>query len=192
LIHYIPCTAKEKLKYFKIFSQCYTIEKEVFQMNKNCRWSVEPGRIGPVILLGVLAFCMVFPGCTSGDGCLCTDVFMIQIVQVVDQTGSPLDGVTVTVTFTDSGLPVDCSQYHDMSSGQYCIFNDNYVDQLTEEALPISVSYEKPGFVTRIELYYFNTDACRCHINLLGGETRVVLLEGCSGMTGLNRSEGGE
>lgn len=142
--------------------------------------------------MSLLSVLVMLYGCNTGDDCSCTDSFMIQMVQVVDQTGSPLDGVTVTVTFTDSGLPVDCSQYHDMASGQYCIFNDNYVGQLTEEALPLSVSYEKPGFVTRIELYYFNTDACRCHINLLGGETRVVLLEGCSGMTGLNRSEGGE
>jgi hypothetical protein len=122
-----------------------------------------------------------FSGCSTGDDCLCTEIFMMQMVQVEDQFGIPLDGITVTVTFADSGVAIDCSQYHDAVNGQYCILNDEYVDRLTEESIPVSVSFEKTGFVTRIELYYFNTDSCQCHINLLGGETRVVLLEGCSG-----------
>jgi len=104
----------------------------------------------------------------------------MQMVQVVDQTGQSIDSVTVTISFTGSQNPIDCSQYHDAPNGNYCILNDNYVKQLDESGIPISVMFEKPGYVTRIELYYFNTDSCQCHINLLGGETTIVLLEGCS------------
>lgn len=135
-----------------------------------------------VITFSVFFVLLVCSHCNLQDDCYCTEIFVMQMVQVVDQNGQPIDGVNITATFNGSQNPIDCFQYHDSVNGLYCILNDNYVDQLDEQSSPISVMFEKPGYVTRIEIYYFNTDTCRCHINLLGGETTVVLLEGCSGV----------
>jgi hypothetical protein len=131
-------------------------------------------------MLSTFFILLIFSGCNLGDDCFCTEIFMMQMVQVVDQTGQLIDGVSVTISFTESQNTIDCSQYHDASNGLYCILNDNYVEQLDEDGKSLSVMFEKTGYVTRVEIYYFNTDKCQCHINLLGGETTVVLLEGCS------------
>ena len=137
-------------------------------------------KIRSIIIIASFFVLLISSQCSKQNDCYCTEIFVMQMVQVVDQTGQSIDGVTVTATFTGSQNPIDCSQYHDAANGSYCILNDNYVKQLGEEGIPISVVFEKPGYVTRIELYYFNTDSCQCHINLLGGETTVVLLRGCS------------
>ena len=146
-------------------------------MNIRIKISSLKGKIRPIIILSALFVLLISSHCNHQDDCFCTEIFMMQMVQVVDQTGQPIEGVSVTATFTGSQNSIDCFQYHEAANGMYCILNDNYVKELDEVGKSISVVFEKSGYITRVETYYFNTDLCQCHINLLNGETTVVLLK---------------
>lgn len=99
----------------------------------------------------------------------------MEMVLVTDETGSPLSGVNLTVYFSATGNPVDCSPYHDGANGRYCILNDHYVDQLDEDGKEVTAIFEKSGYQTRTLFYLFCTDPCRCHIHLVKGPLTIIL-----------------
>lgn len=132
----------------------------------NVRW---------ILIVLVLCIVLLLPGCKLQSQCLCTEIFMMQLVDLVDLYDQPITDASVTVTFVDSGRQIDCSPYHDYLNGVYCIMNDSFVKQLNVRGKFILVKFQKSGFRTRFETYLFNTDPCKCHINFLDGVTFIVL-----------------
>ena len=129
------------------------------------------------ILLGIsiLMWLFLFANCRLGDDCFCTEVFIMEMVRLIDGDGQPVVDAKVTVFFTRIGVEIDCSQYHDPAKGFYCIMNDSYVKYLDSNGEVVMVFFEKEGFLPKTELYIFNTDECKCHINLVSGSSTVYM-----------------
>ena len=132
-------------------------------------------KIKVILVFFFLISILSLPGCNVLPECACTEIFLMQMVDLADSSHQPLTDASVTITFVDSGREIDCSPYHDDSNGAYCIMNDSFVKQLNMKGKLILVKFEKSGFQTHFETYLFNTDICKCHINLIDGPTTVVL-----------------
>jgi len=132
-------------------------------------------KIRSVLICFALIIILSLSTCKFRPDCCCTEIFMMQMVQLQDPEYQPIEDATITVTFAETGIQIDCSPYHNFNDGYYCILNDSFLNLLDVDGKEIVVKFQKTGFQARIETYLFNTDPCKCHINLLGGKTTVIL-----------------
>lgn len=132
-----------------------------------------------IVFFVFLLVVSVQTGCKEGDifqdeDCRCTEEFVIQSIKVIDTAGNPVTDAEVRSIMNYNTLELAVQPYHDADNGRYCIMTDDYVEYLELESVWIIVGIRRPGTNWMVVNYYFNTDQCKCHINLLRGELTVV------------------
>jgi len=131
-----------------------------------------PGRRIPWGLLLVIGVA----SCLDSDPalpCACTLEFRFFTVTVVDASGEPVEGMSISVRRVSDGavLTPDSSL---QQGGVYVILTDGNIQDVTEAGTTVEVvgTLGDMGFTAE---YVFDRDACQCHVNKVSGPEMVEL-----------------
>ena len=121
-------------------------------------------------LIGAVAW-----GCSSTtvEGCICDSNFRIAVVIIVDTEGTPVVGVSITVTQVSTQENLEFTPI-DLADGVYIILDDGFVGfvDMEGEVFRVEGRKDNAGFT---QDYVFGTDACRCHLTRISGPDSIVL-----------------
>ncbi|MDT8436503.1 MAG: hypothetical protein RRA92_07075 [Gemmatimonadota bacterium] len=124
-----------------------------------------------------LLLALALPGCSDDDGTgppiACTEEFASWVVAVVDDTGTPVEGLEVAVTREATGALLPYGE-PGFVVGSYRIMDDRMNDELRVEGETIVVEGEGEGIAFRAD-FLFGTDAARCHVEKISGPDTVVV-----------------
>ncbi|HKB85397.1 MAG TPA: hypothetical protein VKD08_04455 [Ignavibacteriaceae bacterium] len=120
-----------------------------------------------VLVLLLLSSCA-----TETEDCICTDEFRVITVLIINETGSPVEGLQTTVRDEKgkSYNPEEGTLY----AGYYSIMTDKYVTDFTTDSKKIYFTASSDSMNVNGE-YFINTDRCRCHINKISGPDTLVI-----------------
>ncbi len=124
-----------------------------------------------LFLLAGVASCI---GSDPALPCLCTLEFRFFTVTVMDATGQPAEGVTISVRRVSDGAVLTVNSSLDQGPGVYVILTDNNIDDVNEAGTTIEVVGTLGGMGFTAE-YVFDRDACQCHVNKISGPDTVQL-----------------
>jgi len=96
------------------------------------------------------------------------------MVKIQDAQGNLVTDAIIRVFNQSTGDELDVSAYHNADAGMYCILNDEYLEDLTEEGVIFVMAIQRPGGEMITENFVFDVDSCRCHIHMAYGKTTVV------------------
>lgn len=103
----------------------------------------------------------------------CTEEFRGYRAVVVDQNGNLV--TDLKVSFSDwKGDVTELPNSFDPFFNSYEIMTDNYTNLMSENPTPFYVKFTK-GDLYYEQLYYFNTDKCKCHVNKTSGPDTVII-----------------
>jgi hypothetical protein len=107
--------------------------------------------------------------------CACTLEFRFFTVTVLDASGRPAEGVTITVRRVSDGSVLAVDRVSEQNPGVYVILTDGNIDDVSEAETTIEVvgTLGDTGFTAH---YVFNRDACQCHVNKVSGPETVQLV----------------
>ena len=128
-------------------------------------------------ILLLSSFVLLFISCSTVENdCVCSQEFRTYKVTVVDDLNHPIDSLTITIK--DAGGNV-LNVEQDPSShipGSYVVLTDAFTQMFCtcEKTDPIYF-YATDGNKVTDDVFLFNTDECRCHINKVSGPDTLVL-----------------
>ena len=106
--------------------------------------------------------------------CVCTLEFRIFTVTVLNASGEPAEGVSISVRRVSDGA--DLTEPNDLlpTPGVYVILTDGNRDDVSENGTAVEVvgTLGDTGFTAE---YVFDRDACNCHVNKVSGPDTVQL-----------------
>jgi hypothetical protein len=106
--------------------------------------------------------------------CVCTLEFRTFSVTVLDASGEPAEGVSISVHRVSDGL--DLTEPNDLlpTPGVYVILTDGNRDDVSENGTAVEVvgTLGDRGFTAE---HVFDRDACNCHVNEVSGPDTVQL-----------------
>ncbi len=120
---------------------------------------------------------LIFAGCDeNGTGSLaCTTEFVTISLHVQNSNGESVENADITVTNTTTGAVLDvCESFecNDGFMGNYVIFHDGFMDDVSMQGDPFEVSGEIDG-ASFSEDYVFAKD--RCHVLKKSGPDTVTV-----------------
>ncbi len=106
--------------------------------------------------------------------CACTLEFRFFTVTVVDASGQPAEGVSISVRRVSDGALLTVNSSLGQGSGVYVILTDGNIQDVSEAGTTVEVvgTLGELGFTAE---YVFDRDACQCHVNKISGPETVQL-----------------
>ncbi len=125
-------------------------------------------------LLTTLAAALLLTGCNSGTSPkVCTALFALISVTVVDQQGNPVTGMTITDSVLRTHATFTVPQIEGVfGPGNYQVFSDNFSDQVRESGDPVRVA-GRNGTLSFSADFVFGVPG-GCHAGKLAGPDTVV------------------
>jgi len=112
----------------------------------------------------------------DGDGqCMCTMEFRTVTVNVVDGSGEPVTGLTVTVTNERTGAVLDVNQDNasPFGTGIYAVASDANTNDVSVAGDRLRFHAEGNG-LTADAVFVVSRDACACHITKDSGPESIT------------------
>ncbi len=106
--------------------------------------------------------------------CACTLEFRFFTVTVMDATGQPAEGVTISVRRVSDGAVLTENSSLDQGPGVYVILSDGNIDDVSDTGTTVEVVGTLGDMGFRAE-YVFGRDVCQCHVNKISGPDSVQL-----------------
>ena len=101
----------------------------------------------------------------------------MQLITITDENGKGVTGAGIEVRWSTTNEIIDNGDMQTgFDDGQYVIFSDRQVNDLSQTGIEITVSISVAGYVSQERIFVFNTDECLCHINLLSGSISFILI----------------
>lgn len=120
-----------------------------------------------------LSLSLIISSCTTEtENCICTQEFRVVIVLVMDESGSPVVGLTSTVSDDKGGLFNFDGEYP--LSGYYTVMSDKYVNKFSTLPGRIFFTASSDSTIANGE-YLINTDRCKCHIQKISGPDTLII-----------------
>lgn len=128
-------------------------------------------------LIIIIAIIFTVTQCESNKQpeCICTTEFRSITVTVVDSLNNPIDSLDVNIVDEFGRGISPLSKQLSYQSGLYVVIDDSYVDYLSTQ--PLLIYFTVSDSVGRIANTFFlvNTDECKCHVQKISGQERIVL-----------------
>jgi hypothetical protein len=109
---------------------------------------------------------------TETEDCICTQEFRLIRVLVVDESGSPVEGLNSTITNLEGKFYNMEDVYS--SSGYYAVMSDEYVHDFSNAARKIFFTASSDSGIANGE-FLINTDRCQCHVQKVSGPDTLLL-----------------
>ena len=125
-----------------------------------------------LIFLSIMFFNL---GCEDNWNCLCTEEFVTYYVTVVDSLGEPVDSLITSVP-NDRGKRYDFGQVEPppYMMGTYVVMTDGFKSDFSSRQGKVFFTGIKNNKTATAE-FFFKTDKCNCHVNMIAGPDTLVL-----------------
>lgn len=130
-----------------------------------------------LLLIVTIILPLIFAGCEeNGTGSFaCTTEFVTITLHVQNSNGEPVENADITVTNTTTGADLNICESFECNNGvmgNYVIFHDGFMDEVSMQGDPYGVSGEIDG-ASFNEDFVFAKD--RCHVLKKSGPDTVIV-----------------
>jgi len=121
----------------------------------------------PILLLLLVSSCA-----TETEDCICTQEYRTIIVIILDESGTPVEGLTTSIS-DEKGNFYDIEKVYPLA-GYYPVMSDKYVREFS--TIPKKILFTAVSATGEVNGEFFiNTDRCKCHVQKVSGPDTLVL-----------------
>jgi hypothetical protein len=132
--------------------------------------TVRPARVDWRVLVAAAALA----GCDSGAPVVCTDVFAISTVAVVDSRGAPVVGAAVTATLVRTGETLSPTWLGLLTPGTYVIVDDGSRAKLRAIGDTLAITVQRDAGPELAATYVFDVPG-GCHVHKVSGPDTLAV-----------------